>query len=214
VTDRVPVGVLASGGGTNLGALIDAAADPEYPARIAVVISNRREAGALDRARAAGIPAVWIPHRDKERADFDAELVAALLEHGCTWVALAGFMRILTPSFLGAFPERVLNIHPALLPAFPGVHAQRQAHEAGVQITGATVHLVDAGTDTGPIIAQGGVPVLPSDTVDVLQQRILIAEHRLYPMVLRWAAEGRIAVDGTAVCVTLPEGESRWIWVG
>ncbi len=212
MSQREAVGVLISGGGTNLQALIDAAQDPAYPAEIVVVISNREEAGGLERARRAGIPAVWIPHRDKTRAAFDEELLGALQEHGCRWVALAGFMRILTPVFLDAFPGHVLNIHPALLPSFPGVRGQKQAFDAGVQIAGATVHLVDAGTDTGPIVAQGAVPRLDGDTLDEFQARILAVEHQLYPMVLRWAVEGRIQVKGDAVQVDLRPGERRWIW--
>jgi len=214
VSERVPVGVLVSGGGTNLQALIDAAAAPDYPAQIAVVLSNRRDAGGLDRARAAGLPAQWIPHREKSREDFDAELVAVLQSHGCQWVCLAGFMRLLTPVFLDAYAGRVLNIHPALLPAFPGIHGQRQAHDAGVQIAGATVHFVDTGMDTGPIIAQGAVPRLPDDTVDDLQARILGVEHQLFPRVLRWAVQGRIQVAEGRVQVDLPPGEQRWIWCG
>lgn len=209
MSGRVRVGVLLSGGGSNLQALMDAAAAPDHPVQIAVVISNRKHAGGLERARSAGIEAVWLPHKNKAREAFDAELVAVLQAHGCQWVALAGFMRIITPIFLDAFPGRVLNIHPALLPAFPGVNAQKQAFDAGVSQTGATVHLVDAGMDTGPIIAQGAVPRLPDDTLDTLQQRILVQEHRLYPMVLRWAAEGRVRAVGRGVEVDLLPGEDR-----
>ena len=140
--------------------------------------------------------------------------MAALQAHQCQWVALAGFMRILTVTFLDAFPGRVLNIHPALLPAFPGVHAQAQAFNAGVRVAGATVHLVDAGMDTGPIIAQGAVPRLPEDTVEDLQQRILAVEHQLYPAVLRWAVQGRVHVASGEVSVDLPDGEHRWVWGG
>lgn len=199
MSERVQVGVLASGSGTNLAALIDAAKDPEYPADIGLVISNRRDAGALKRASAAGIPALWIPHRNKDRATFETEMLSALKEHRCEWVALAGFMRILTPTFLTQFPSRVLNIHPSLLPAFPGVNAQQQAFDAGVRITGATVHLVDSGMDTGPIIAQGAVPIFDADDSHAVQQRILAMEHRLYPMVLAWAATGRMYIDDGAV---------------
>ena len=140
---RVPFGVLLSGSGTNLQALLDAAAQPDFPGRPAVVISNRRDAYGLERARQAGVPAVWIPHRGKDREEFDAELVATLRAHAVEWVALAGFMRLVTPTFLDAFPQRVINIHPALLPAFPGVDGQGQAHAYGVRIAGATVHFVD-----------------------------------------------------------------------
>lgn len=196
MTERVPVGVLISGSGTNLGALIAATAH-DHPARIAVVISNRADAGGLDRARAAGIPAEVLSHRGfPDRAAYDAQLVARLQSHGVRWVCLAGFMRIVTPTLIDAFDGRVLNIHPALLPAFPGLHAQAQALAYGVRVTGATVHLVDAGTDTGPIVAQQAVPVLPDDDEASLSARVLTAEHRLYPEALRWAVEGRLLVDG------------------
>jgi phosphoribosylglycinamide formyltransferase 1 len=185
VTGRVPVAVLISGSGTNLQALLDACADPNFPARIALVLSNRRDAFGLERARKASVPAVWLSHRAfAKRKDYDAELVRVLREHEVEWVCLAGFMRLVTPTFLAAFPRRVLNIHPSLLPSFPGLHAQQQAFDHGVKITGCTVHYVDEGTDTGPIIAQASVPVLNNDTVDTLSARILEQEHRLYPSVL------------------------------
>lgn len=213
--DRVPVGVLVSGSGTNLQALIDAAAAPDYPARVAVVIANRRRAGGLERARAAGIPAVCIPHRHYEqRADFEAAMTEVLRQHGARWVAAAGFMRILSPAFLADWRGRVLNIHPALLPAFPGVDGQGQALAYGARITGATVHFVDEGTDTGPIIAQGAVPVLPGDDREALAARILAVEHQLYPLALRQAVEGRLTIEGRAVRVDAREGERNWIWGG
>lgn len=208
------IGVLISGSGTNLQAILDVCADPAFPAEVACVLSNRRDARGLDRARAAGVPALWIPHRGKERPDFEREVIAALGAHGVEWVALAGFMRLLSPLFVGVFAGRLLNIHPSLLPAFPGLDAQRQAFDAGVRIAGATVHLVDPGTDTGPIIAQGAVPVLPGDDAEALQQRILAVEHRLYPMALRWAAEGRLHLEAGRVDVDLNEGEQRWLWAG
>jgi len=207
------IGVLVSGSGTNLQALIDA-----FPhggsVELAVVISNKEDAYGLQRARAASLPAVFVDHRGKSREHFDAEVVDCLREHSVDWVALAGFKRIITSVFLAAFPSRVINIHPALLPSFAGIRAQQQAFDAGVQVAGATVHFVDGGTDTGPIIAQGAVPRLPGDTVDDLNARILAVEHRLFPMVIRWAAEGRLQlVDGLAE-VTLRDGESRSIWGG
>jgi len=212
MSQRTRFGVLLSGSGTNLQALIDAANTQQHPAEIAVVISNKEDAFGLERARQAGIPAVHISHKGKDRAVFDQELVDVLVAHGVEWIALAGFMRILTPTFLTAFPNRVLNIHPALLPSFPGTNGQGQAFESGVRIAGATVHLVDAGTDTGPIVAQGAVPVLETDTAETLQQRILRVEHVLFPKVFRWAAEGRVSVsDGRAV-VSLPDGEERFFW--
>jgi phosphoribosylglycinamide formyltransferase 1 len=204
----ISVGVLASGSGTNTQALLDASQNPDYPARIAVVASDRADAGVLERARAAGIPAVHVP-RERDREAHDRRMIAVLREHGVEWVCLAGYLRVVTPTFLAAFPWRVLNIHPSLLPSFPGLHAQEQAIAAGVSIAGCTVHLVDEGTDTGPILAQAAVPVLAGDDAASLGARILRCEHVLYPQVLRWAAEGRITVvDGRAV-IALPSGGSR-----
>ena len=210
---RVPVGVLASGSGTNLQALLDACADPAFPARIAVVISNRAKARALDRARQAGVVALHLPkRRSQPRQEYDAQLVAALHRHGVQWVCLAGYMLLVTPVFLDAFPDRVLNIHPALLPAFRGLDGQGQALDHGVRVAGATVHLVSLEMDTGPIVNQGAVPVLPDDDRDALQQRILAVEHRLYPQALRWAVEDRLRLEGRRVVVDLPPGEQTWTW--
>ena len=206
------VGVLVSGRGSNLQALLDAAADPWYPADIAVVVSNVPGAHGLTRAANAGVAVHTVDHRGKSRPDFEAELLAALGD--VDLVCLAGFMRVLTPAFLHAFPHRVLNIHPALLPAFPGTHAPRQALAAGVTQAGATCHLVDAGVDTGPILAQGTVPVLPGDTEDSLAARILTVEHRLYPLCLRWVAEGRVRVEDRRASVELHPGEARWVMQG
>jgi phosphoribosylglycinamide formyltransferase-1 len=209
------VGVLLSGSGSNLQALIEACADPGYPGEIAVVISNRADAYGLERARAAGIPAVHVGHRDyASRGDFEDALNAQLRSHGAEWVACAGFMRILTPRFLRAWPLRVLNIHPSLLPAFPGVDAQGQAHDHGVRIAGATVHLVDEGTDTGPIVAQAAVAVRQDEDRDALQRRILKMEHELYPMALRILLEGRAERQGRGLRVALAEGESLLLWGG
>lgn len=212
--DKVAVGVLLSGSGTNLQALIDSTQSPDHPAKIVVVVSNKEDAYGLQRARDAGIEAVFISHKGKNRSSFDTELVEVLRHHNVRWVALAGFMRLLSPVFLDAFHGRILNIHPALLPSFPGIRGQGQALEHGVRITGATVHLVDAGSDTGPIIAQGAIPVLDDDTVDSLKARILAVEHRLFPRVLRWAVEDRITVEGRKVWVDLPEGQTRFLWSG
>ena len=211
---RVPVGVLISGSGTNLQALLDAAAAPDFPAEIAVVIANRADAYGLERARAAGVPTRIVPHRGRSREDFEADLLHALDAHGVEWVALAGFMRLLTGGFLGRYPGRVLNIHPALLPAFPGTHAQEQAWKAGVRIAGATVHLVDEGTDTGPIILQGAVGVRPDEDCDALKDRILAIEHQLYPRALRWAAEGRLHLEDGRLHLDLPDGEQAYLFVG
>lgn len=197
------VGVLASGGGTNLQALIDAGGRGELgPAHIVVVGANVPDCGALARAAQAGIPTFVRSHKDfTSREDFDHALLDELRRHGVGLVVLAGFMRILTPTFLDAFPHRVVNIHPALLPSFPGVHAQKQAFLCGVRFSGCTVHFVDAGTDTGPIIAQAVVPVLDGDDEEALRLRILAEEHRLFPAVIRAIADGRVSVDGRRVQV-------------
>jgi phosphoribosylglycinamide formyltransferase 1 len=198
------VGVLVSGRGSNLQALIDAARGGELGGEVAVVVSNVEGALGLERAREAGIPAVFRDHRGKKREDFDAELVAVLRAHEVDLVCLAGFMRLLSPVFVRAFPGRVVNIHPALLPAFPGLEAQRQAWQHGAKVSGATVHLVDEGLDSGPIVAQEAVEVLSSDTAGTLAERILEAEHRLYPRAVRLLLEGRCRVEGRRVIV---EGE-------
>jgi len=192
----ITLGVLASGSGTNLQAILDAAAKGTLQARIAVVIANVASAQALDRARAAGVEALVVPHKAyPDRESFDAALVAALRERGVDLVVLAGFMRLVTPVLLDAFPMRIVNVHPALLPAFPGVRAQQQAFDYGVRIAGCTVHFVDRGTDTGPIIAQAAVPVLDDDDEPALRARILAEEHALLPKVLQWIAEGRVRVE-------------------
>jgi phosphoribosylglycinamide formyltransferase-1 len=198
------VGVLISGRGSNLQALIDAQGRGELGGEVGVVISNVASAAGLDRARRAGIPALVIDHRGKKREDFDAEVVAGLRAHGVDLVCLAGFMRLLSPLFVRAFAGRILNIHPALLPAFPGLEVQRQALEYGVKVSGATVHFVDEGLDSGPIVAQEAVPVLSSDTPETLAARILEAEHRIYPRAVRLVLEGRCRIEGRRVKV---EGE-------
>ena len=184
-----------SGRGTNLQALMDAAQLGQLGGAIAVVISNVEDAPALDRARQAAIPAVFRDHRGQKREDFDAELVAHLRDHGVELVCLAGYMRLLSPGFLRAYPQRVLNVHPSLLPAFPGLEAQSQALEAGVKISGATVHVVDEGLDSGPILIQEAVPVLDTDSVESLSARILEAEHRIYPRAARAMLEGRVRFE-------------------
>jgi phosphoribosylglycinamide formyltransferase-1 len=198
------IGVLVSGRGSNLQALMDAARRGELGAEIAVVVSNVETAPALERAREAGIAAVFRDHRGKKREDFDAEVVETLRAHRVDLVCLAGFMRLLSPAFIRAFPGRILNIHPALLPAFPGLDAQRQAWEHGAKVSGATVHMVDEGLDSGPIVAQEAVCVLSSDTPETLAARILEVEHRLYPRAVRLMLEGRCRVEGRRVIV---EGE-------
>jgi len=200
------LGVLASGRGSNLQAILDACARPGFPARVAVVISDRERAQALERARAAGVEAVWLNPKDfGDREAYDTALVRALEARGVGLVCQAGWMRILSPVYLRAFYGRALNIHPSLLPAFPGLHAQRQALNRGARISGATVHFTDEGVDTGPIIVQAAVPVEFGDTEDTLAARILTVEHRIYPEAIRLFAEGRLKIVGRKVVVN-PEG--------
>jgi phosphoribosylglycinamide formyltransferase-1 len=194
---RLRVGVLISGRGSNLRALIEAAADPGYPAEIATVISNRADAPGLAHAAAAGIPHHAIEETD--RAAFAAAADRVLRDCKVELVALAGFMRILDTGFVEAWTDRLINIHPSLLPAFPGLHPQRQALAAGVRFSGCTVHFVRAEVDTGPIIAQAVVPVLDGDDEDRLADRILAAEHRLYPLAVRFYAELRLRIVGNRV---------------
>ena len=205
------VGVLVSGSGTNLQALIDRGRRGELgPAQLAVVGSNVPDIPALARARAAGLATFVIDHRDySNRAGFDRAIMNALRAKQVELVVLAGFMRMLSDDFLAAFPARVINVHPALLPAFAGLHAQKQAFEAGVTITGCTVHFVDGGVDTGPIIAQAAVPVHEDDDAEGLRARILAEEHRLLPAVVRAIAERRVVVEDRKVRVlaAAPTGE-------
>jgi len=200
------LGVLISGRGSNLQAIIDAVEQRRLDATIALVVSNRADAAGLQRARSAGIETLVLDHRGfGSRDDYDRALGAALRERGVTLVCLAGFMRLLGPAFVEAFPNAILNIHPSLLPSFPGLHAQRQALLHGVRVTGATVHLVDTGLDQGPIILQAAVPVLDDDDEERLAERVLVEEHRLYPEAIRivldggWRIEGRRFVRGAAV---------------
>jgi phosphoribosylglycinamide formyltransferase-1 len=205
------VGVLASGSGTNLQALIDRGARGELgPARLVVVGANVPDCAALARARAAALPTFAVDHRDfRARAGFDQAVLGALRAQQVDLVVLAGFVRVLGAEFLSAFPQRVVNIHPTLLPAFPGMHGQRQALEHGVKVAGCTVHFVDAGVDTGPIIAQAAVPVHDDDDEEALRTRILAEEHRLLPAVVRAIAERRVVVEGRRVRVlgASPAGE-------
>jgi phosphoribosylglycinamide formyltransferase 1 len=197
------IAVLVSGSGTNLQAILDAQLRGELGgAKVVLVLSNVPGVKALERAESAGVPWLVMPHKDfTSREDFEDAIVSALRERHVELVALAGFMRIVTARLLRAFPQRIVNIHPALLPAFPGIHAHRQALDYGVKVTGCTVHFVDEGTDTGPIIMQAAVPILDGDDEAALQARILVEEHRLYPAVLRALAEGRVEVHGRQVRV-------------
>jgi phosphoribosylglycinamide formyltransferase 1 len=192
------LGVLLSGRGSNFLALHDAVRRGELPAEIALVAGNVNGAPGLERARERGLPVAVIPHRgEPDRASHEAKVIGALRGAGVEWVCLAGYMRLLSPGFLAAFPQRVVNVHPSLLPAFPGLDAQAQALAHGVRITGCTVHLVDAGLDSGPIVVQRAVEVLDGDTVETLAARILEQEHLAYPEALRrlltrrWEIRGR-----------------------
>lgn len=202
------IGVLASGGGTNLQALLDAQARGELePGRIVAVGVNVADCGAVGRARVAGVPSFCVDHKSfGARTDFDRALAQELRARGVELVVLAGFMRLLGEDFLAHFPRGVMNIHPALLPAFPGVHAQHQALAYGVKVSGCTVHFVDAGMDTGPIIAQAAVPVLDDDDDERIRARILVEEHRLYPAAVRAVAQGRVHIQGRRVLI---EGSAR-----
>src|SRR5215813_2270278 len=200
--DRLRVGVLASGRGSNLQALLDASARPDYPAEVVVVISDRERAAALDRARTAGVEALFVNPKDfGDRESFDLALVRELTARRVGLVCHAGFMRILSVPYVRAFAGRAMNIHPSLLPAFPGLHAQRQALEHGAKVAGATVHFVDEGVDTGPIVLQASVPVQPDDTEESLSARILAEEHRLYPQAVRLFAEVRLEIVGRRVII-------------
>ena len=196
------VAVLISGRGSNLQALIDACRQAEFPAGIIRVIANRPTAEGLGRAADAGIATTVIDHRNHgDKDSFDAALDKDLRDHGAELVCLAGFMRILTPGFVAAWRDRLINIHPSLLPSFKGLDAQRSALDAGGKITGCTVHYVRAEMDAGPIIAQAAVPVLGDDGVASLSARILAQEHILYPQVLKLIAQGRVRVDGNRAVI-------------
>lgn len=198
--ERLKIAVLASGSGSNLQAIIDEIKSGFLPVELALVLSDKPQAYALQRAKAAGVPTkVLLPADFASREDYDAELVRLLKASGAEAVALAGYMRLVTPVFLQAFSHRVLNIHPALLPSFPGLHGQRQAFEYGVKVAGCTVHFVDEGMDSGPIILQAPVPVLEDDDADSLAARILEQEHIIYPLALRLLAEGKLHIEGCRV---------------
>ncbi len=197
---RLKCAVLISGRGSNLQALLDACAKPGFPAEIVAVVSNRADAGGLERARAAGVATRVIDHREfAEREAFDAALDAALRKMGAEFICLAGFMRLLGAAFVTAWPNRILNIHPSLLPAFKGLDSHEQALAAGVRLTGCTVHFVRAELDDGPIVVQAAVPVHPGDDTERLAARVLEAEHRCYPLALRLVAEDRARVEGSRV---------------
>jgi phosphoribosylglycinamide formyltransferase 1 len=190
------LGILLSGRGSNFEAIAANVARGFIPAEIAVVISNRPEARGLQVARELGLTAICLPSKDMSREDYDRQLVRELQTRKVDLVCLAGFMRLLSADFIRAFPWRVLNIHPSLLPAFPGLDAQSQALHHGVKITGCTVHFVDEQLDAGPIIVQSAVPVLASDTVEALSERILKEEHRIYSEAIKLVIEGRFRIEG------------------
>jgi phosphoribosylglycinamide formyltransferase-1 len=195
------IAVLLSGRGSNFRAIARKVLDGTVPGEIVLVLSNRSDAAGLKRAESLGIETLYLSHHGKSREDFDREMVAALRERNVDLVCLAGFMRILSPAFIRAFPMRILNIHPALLPAFRGLDGQRQAFEAGVKVAGATVHFVTEGLDEGPIVLQKAVPVREDDTVETLSRRILRQEHKIYPEAVRLFCEGRLEVRGQKVYI-------------
>jgi phosphoribosylglycinamide formyltransferase-1 len=210
---KLKVGILISGRGSNMAALIEAAGASDYPAEIACVVSNVAGAAGVATARAAGIATAVVPHKDfPDRESFDRAVSAELSRHGVELVVLAGFMRIFSAWFPKQWAGRIINVHPSLLPAFKGTHVQQQALDAGVRLSGCTVHFVIPDLDSGPIIAQAAVPVLAGDTAEQLAARILRQEHRLYPLVVRWFAEGRVResagrveVDGGSTLLFSPE---------
>jgi phosphoribosylglycinamide formyltransferase 1 len=200
VTEPGRVGVLLSGSGSNLQAILDAAPGSGY--EVAVVVSDKADAFGLERARRAGVEAVHVDPAAREgREAFNEALIHVLRDHQVELICLAGFMRLLAPAFIAAFPNRILNIHPALLPAFPGAHAVRDAIAWGVKVTGTTVHFVDEEVDHGPIVVQEAVEVLPGDDEPALHERIKAVEHRLYPEVIRLFHQGKLRVEGRRVVI-------------
>lgn len=197
---KISMGILISGSGTNLQAILDASQKKSYPAKVSVVISNQADAFGLKRANKKNIPTQVISHQDfTSRQDFEERVIQTLDAFGVELVILAGFMRVLSPYFIKKYSGRILNIHPALLPAFPGTDAIRKAWEQGVRLTGVTVHFVDEGTDTGPIILQKEVSIHPQESLDVLSKKIHKVEHQLFPKAIRLYAEGKLVIQGRKV---------------
>ncbi|MGA2565480.1 MAG: phosphoribosylglycinamide formyltransferase [Pseudolabrys sp.] len=211
---RKRVAVLISGRGSNMAALIEAAKAKDYPAEIALVLSNKAHAGGLATARAAGIATEVVDHTafGKDRAAFDAAMQAVLTKHRIDFVCLAGFMRLLTPGFVAQWPQRMLNIHPSLLPAFKGLDTHKRAIEAGTTMHGATVHFVTGDLDAGPIIVQAAVAVRKGDNEATLAARVLSQEHRIYPLALKLLAEGRVqVVNGQCLIDGMPIADTAWL---
>jgi len=202
---RLKAAVLISGRGSNLQALIDACAASDFPAEIAIVVADRDDAPGLERARRSDIPVTTVARAARAgRADFESALDVVLRAAGAELICLAGFMRVLSAGFVESWGDRILNIHPSLLPAFPGLQSHERALEAGVRFSGCTVHFVRAGVDEGPILVQAAVPVLTNDTAGSLAERVLTAEHRLYPLALKLVAEGRARIVGRRVEIAAP----------
>lgn len=199
---KLSLAVLISGNGSNLQALIDACAKEDFPASIAVVLSNKADAYGLTRAKNARLPTHVLNHQDfSDRARFDHAMHKILCDYGVELVCLAGFMRLVSPEFVSLWHNKLINIHPSLLPAFKGLHAQKQALEAGVKIAGCTVHFVRPAMDSGPVILQGIVPVYSADTESTLTDRILKVEHQIYPHAIRWIAEGKVLIENERVWI-------------
>lgn len=199
----LPIAVLISGGGSNLQSIIDRMEAGSLDVSIRLVVSNDAGAFGLERAKKHGIETFVLDHKTvSDREKFDRRMIKVIKDAGAEAVALAGFMRLITPSFLAAFPQKVVNIHPALLPSFPGLHGQKQAAEYGVKMAGCTVHFVDERVDQGPIIIQAAVKAFPEDDEASLGERILKLEHRIYPQALQWLAEGRLSIEGRKVILT------------
>ncbi|MBI3540562.1 MAG: phosphoribosylglycinamide formyltransferase [Deltaproteobacteria bacterium] len=207
--EKSRLGILVSGNGTNLQAILDAADKPDYPAEVAMVVSNVPKALALDRAGKKGIPTALVPHqKHSSREDFENEMIQHLDRVGVHLVVLAGFMRVLSPTFIRHYRNRILNIHPALLPAFPGTHAIQQAWDYGVKVTGVTVHFVNEGTDTGPIILQKELPLQEGEDLKKLEERIHTIEHQLYPEAIRLFCERKLEIKGRKVFIGKTQGAS------
>jgi phosphoribosylglycinamide formyltransferase-1 len=197
--NKLRVGVLVSGSGTNLQSIIDASESRKINADVAVVISDKQDAYALERARRHNIPTTYIEPKGKKKEDYDKEIINTIMKYKVDLVVLAGYMRVLTPAFVRKFYGRIINIHPALLPSFPGINAQKQAFEHCVKISGCTVHFVDEGVDTGPIIIQKAVCVKEDDTIETLKKRILKEEHKILPAAIQLFAEGHLKIEGRKV---------------